>query len=342
MTSDATHDLTEKFLYQNEFFGLKEENVKLFKQQQLPCFDMDGNLFLEERDELATAPDGIFKHLIFQFLQLFCMLGNGGMYRALLRQGMLADMQAKGVNYIHVHSVDNMLIKVADPVFLGKCIKDHIDLGLKVVTRDDPYESLGIAVNVDDSVYILEYSELPQSTLGLRTASRENLAFNVGNICIHMFHIDLLAKVCHEHEPELKVHMARKTATYVGPDGDKVFPINPNCIKLEKFIFDVVGYSRNPLFWQVERSQEFSPVKNSEVADKFSFPTAKADLMALHKTWLENVGAKCQGGVEISPLLSYDGEGLEKFAGKEFKEGEVLVSAKEEEDPMTNEFVWSE
>lgn len=61
MTSDATHDLTEKFLYQNEFFGLKEENVKLFKQQQLPCFDMDGNLFLEERDELATAPDGIFK-----------------------------------------------------------------------------------------------------------------------------------------------------------------------------------------------------------------------------------------------------------------------------------------
>lgn len=51
------------------------------------------------------------------------------MYRALLRQGMLADMQAKGVTYIHVHSVDNMLIKVADPVFLGKCIKDHSDFG---------------------------------------------------------------------------------------------------------------------------------------------------------------------------------------------------------------------
>lgn len=272
---------------------------------------------------------------------------------------MLADMQAKGINYIHVHSVDNMLIKVADPVFLGKCIKDHIDLGefwydnmnnkywiidsgLKVVKRDDPYESLGIAVNVDDSVYILEYSELSQTTLGMRTPSKEDLQFSVGNICIHMFHIDFLAKICHEHEAELKVHMARKTATYVGPDGDKIFPINPNCIKLEKFIFDVVGYSRNPLFWQVERSQEFSPVKNSEVADKFSFLTAKADLMALHKTWLENVGAKCQGGVDISPLLSYDGEGLDTFAGREFREGEVLVSAKEEEDPMTNEFVWSE
>lgn len=211
-----------------------------------------------------------------------------------------------------------------------------------MIKRDDPHESLGIVVNVDDSVYILEYSELSQSTLGLRDATGEELIFCVGNICIHLFHIDFLARICHEHEPELKVHMARKTATYVGPEGDKIFPINPNCIKLEKFVFDVVGYSRNPLFWQVERSQEFSPVKNSEVADKFSFPTAKADLMALHKTWLENVGAKCHGGVEISPLLSYEGEGLEKFAGKEFKEGEVLVSAKEEEDPMTNEFVWSE
>lgn len=134
-----------------------------------------------------------------------------------------------------------------------------------------------------------------------------------------------------EHELDLKLHLAKKIATQIGPEGDKIRPPTHNCIKIEKFIFDAIEFSENFLAWQIERSQEFSPVKNSDVCQKYCFSTARRDLLALHKIWVENVGGKCEGeGLEVSPLLSYDGEGLDKVKGREFSEGEVLMSEKEE------------
>lgn len=117
MTSDATDMLTSKFLAQHNYFGLQEKFVTLFKQGQVPCFDLEGRILLEEKDEVAMAPDG-----------------NGGLYKALKENHIFEDMETKGIKYFHVHSVDNVLIKVADPVFIGKCIKDQIDFGTVIAT----------------------------------------------------------------------------------------------------------------------------------------------------------------------------------------------------------------
>lgn len=131
LTSEATHDTTLDFLKEHNYFDLKEENVKAFKQGMLPCFTFEGKIMLDEKHKVSKAPDG-----------------NGGLYRALKLQGIMADMVQRGIRSVHAHSVDNILIKVADPVFLGYCLSSDTDCGVKVIEKSSPNEAVGVVCKV--------------------------------------------------------------------------------------------------------------------------------------------------------------------------------------------------
>lgn len=127
LTSEATHDATVTYLSKHNYFGLREKNVKAFKQGMLPCFTFDGDIILDAKHRVSKAPDG-----------------NGGLYRALGNQGILDDMTQRGIRSIHAHSVDNILVKVADPVFLGYCLISETDCGVKVIEKASPTEAVGV------------------------------------------------------------------------------------------------------------------------------------------------------------------------------------------------------
>jgi UDP-N-acetylglucosamine/UDP-N-acetylgalactosamine diphosphorylase len=313
MTSGPTDVMTDTFLKSHNFFGLNADDVVQFKQGLLPCFDFDGKIILEAPNLVAQAPDG-----------------NGGIYRALKSNGILDDMKKRGVKYIHAHSVDNILTKIADPVFIGYCVDKGSDCGAKVVKKAGPTEPVGVVCQINGRFQVVEYSEISEEKAHLRD-EEGNLVYNAGSICNHFFTTSFLKRVSDEFEGELKLHVAKKKIPYVDDQGRTVKPGQPNGIKIEKFVFDVFQFSDRFVTWEVPRESEFSAMKNSDSAGKDCPSTARQDLLTLHRKYVEAAGGvvACEE-VEVSPLLSYAGEDLEsRVNGKVFTESTVLLAEEE-------------
>ncbi|TDH64886.1 hypothetical protein CCR75_004011 [Bremia lactucae] len=170
MTSKMNHSTIVNFFKEHEFFGLKESQMLFFSQDKLPCFSTEGKLILENAYKLACAPDG-----------------NGGIFNSMKTSGALAELQARGVKYLHVFSVDNALCKVADPTFIGYCIYKQADCGNKVVWKARPDERVGVVAKRNGAYCVVEYSELDQVSSEQIDPSTGKLSFGAANICNHFF-----------------------------------------------------------------------------------------------------------------------------------------------------------
>jgi len=286
MTSEATSEQTIDFFSSHTYFGLKKSDVVVFEQNSNPCLDFEGKILLEQKHKLARAPDG-----------------NGGLYKALDQNGILDDMRRRGVNCVHVYCVDNILVKMADPVFMGFCLQQGADCGAKVVEKKRPDEPVGVVCKVDGKFQVVEYSEISTATSELRS-SDGRLAFNAGNICNHFFTTDFLTNSVRPREEELVHHVAKKKIPFVDRDGEKILPAKPNGIKLEKFVFDVFPFSSKFACWEVDRQIEFAPIKNAEGSATDSPGTSRDALMRLHRMLIEKSGGKFIEGVDAEDVAS--------------------------------------
>lgn len=132
MTSEATDELTEAYFKDHDYFGLEPTQVRFFEQGVLPCYDFEGKVIMETRSRMAMAP-GKWQFQRFYSTPIIVLSdGNGGLYKALHKNGILDDMEKRGIKYLHVYGVDNILVRVADPAFLGYCIEKNADCGNKV------------------------------------------------------------------------------------------------------------------------------------------------------------------------------------------------------------------
>eukprot|EP00095_Tigriopus_kingsejongensis_P000568 snap_masked-scaffold372_size192401-processed-gene-0.5 protein:Tk00568 transcript:snap_masked-scaffold372_size192401-processed-gene-0.5-mRNA-1 annotation:"hypothetical protein CAPTEDRAFT_160367" len=304
MTSEHTKEPTAQFFRENQHFGMKAENIVLFEQRMIPCHDLQGQIILSSPYKVARAPDG-----------------NGGLYWALKHEGILDDMSRRGVRYIHVYCVDNVLVKMADPVFLGKCIQSQVETANKVVEKSFPSEAVGVVARIDGHIQVVEYSEIKKGTSEMRTPEGK-LVFRAGNICNHFFTTTFLSRICtDEFLSKLPLHLARKKIPYVNPDDMSTVQCSvPNGVKLEKFVFDVFQFSNSFLVWECRREEEFSPLKNADALGQKDTPTtAREAVFSLHRKFVERAGGSIVSTpegenntivCEISPRTSYGGEGL--------------------------------
>jgi len=324
MTSGPTRPETEQFFKKNAYFGLSEKNVIFFEQGTLPCLTMDGKVILENPSRVAVAPDG-----------------NGGLYAALRQplspatsRTVLSDLAERKIQYVHSYCVDNCLVKVADPVFLGYCIQKQADCAAKVVPKAYPTESVGVVARRGDKFSVIEYSEITKEQAERRDPKTGELAFRAGNIVNHFYTTAFLNNT-QQFEEELAFHIARKKIPFVDHDGKTVKPTKPNGMKLEMFVFDVFPFTKNFAVLGVARNEEFSPLKNAPGTGSDDPETSRRDLLSQHRRFLERAGAVVEDGVEIelSPLVTYAGEGLETVKGKKFTRS-GMVEAVEELDAL--------
>ncbi|KIJ53494.1 hypothetical protein M422DRAFT_222153 [Sphaerobolus stellatus SS14] len=316
MTSGPTRPETEQFFVKNNYFGLNSKNVIFFEQGTLPCLTSEGKIILETPSKVGVAPDG-----------------NGGLYAA-LRQPLsidpsltvLSDLTRRKVLYIHAYCVDNCLVRVADPVFLGYCIQKQSACAAKVVRKQAPTESVGVVGVRDHRFSVVEYSEISKEQAERRDPSGE-LAFRAANIVNH-FYTTAFLKQIESFEDQMPFHIARKKIPYVDENGQTVKPSKVNGMKLELFVFDVFPFTQDFNVLEVERKEEFSPLKNASGTGSDDPETSRRDLLSQQKRFLIAAGAKVEDGVdiEVSPHVSYAGDGLEAVKGKTFTKSGIAES----------------
>lgn len=304
MTSPANDEATQAFFRRNAFFGLDARQVTFFQQGVMPVFGLDGLILLEEKHRVALAPNG-----------------HGGTLLALAASGCLADMARRGIALLSYFQVDNPLVRCVDPLFLGLHATHGCEMSCKVTGKADDHERVGNFVLADGKVNVIEYSDLRDELATARNPDGSR-RFNAANLAIHILSREFAERLTADRTHfALPWHRAEKKVRHIDlRTGRRVDPEKPNAVKLESFIFDAMPLSHGtPLLLEVDRQEEFSPVKNATGVD--SLPSAQRDMIRRAARWLETAGARIPRRtdgepvvpIEISPLRALSADDLMAF-----------------------------
>jgi UDP-N-acetylglucosamine/UDP-N-acetylgalactosamine diphosphorylase len=298
MTSPATDAETRDFFSAHDYFGLAPDSVHFFRQGTMPALDLaTGKLLMEQRGRLFTSPNG-----------------HGGTLTALADSGLLDRLGGAGIRQIFYFQVDNPLVKVADPVFLGHHLAANAEVSSKVVAKNGPADKLGNIVLIDGRCSIIEYSDLPEE-LGRQTDPSGRLRIWAGSPAIHIFAVDFLERVT-RGKNRIPFHVARKKVPCLDAAGNPVEPAKENALKFEMFVFDVLPLAECWTVVETSRREEFHPLKNASGPD--SPATVRQAISDLAADWLTQAGVAVPRNadgtslnpLEISPLYALDADEL--------------------------------
>lgn len=246
MTSEKNNDETIRFFEEQNYFGYPKEDVAFFVQEMAAAVDYDGKLLMEEPGRLATSPNG-----------------NGGWFSSLQKAGLLEDVHKRGVEWINIFAVDNVLQRICDPAFIGATIESGKVSGSKVVRKVDPYEKMGVMCLEDGKPSVVEYYELSED-MAEATNPDGKLTYAYGVILNYIFRVDKLEEIVEKHLP---VHVVEKKIPYITETGELVKPTEPNGYKFETLVVDMIRLMDDNLPFEVVREKEFAPIKNLHGVD---------------------------------------------------------------------------
>ena len=246
MTSPKNHRDTVSFFEEHSFFGYSPEHVHFFKQEMAPSVDFGGKILLEGKGQLSLSPNG-----------------NGGWFSSMAKAGLLPFLHEKGIQWLNVFAVDNVLQRIADPCFIGATLSTGHVCGSEVVRKASPTERVGVLCLEDGKPSIVEYYEMTNDMIHLKNENGD-LLYNFGVILNYLFRVDKLEEILGEKMP---VHVVEKKIPYMYPQGNLIKPEAPNGFKFELLVLDMIHLMDNCLSFEVERCREFAPIKNREGVD---------------------------------------------------------------------------
>lgn len=285
MTSEANHDATLAYFEQNNFFNLNKEKVFLFKQNMIPSLDENGKLILESPCSIFRNPDG-----------------HGGSLTALYQSGTLDTLQALNITILSYFQVDNPLVRIIDPVFIGFHKMHDAEVSSKALVKAYPEEKIGVFVQFSNNrIGVVEYSDLPLEKQYERDEQGQ-LRYAAGSIAIHLFNTRFIASVTGSNVT-LPFHVAKKSIPEYTDKGIQ----HITGYKFEKFVFDALPLTQHNFILETKREDEFAPVKNKTGVD--SVESAQELMINLHKRWLTQKGIAIPPKlkkIELSPLFAIE------------------------------------
>ena len=246
MTSIENNKDTVEFLEKHKYFGYPKESVIIFTQSELPLVDVNGKLLISKDLKIKEASDG-----------------NGGTYSSLRASGSLANMKERGIKWVFIGGVDNVLLKMADVTLLGMAIKKNVQIASKSVVKANPHEKVGVFCKMNGHPKVIEYAELPEK-MAEEVDEDGELKYGESHIMCNLYTIDAIEKASKEI---LMYHSAFKKNSYIDEDGKEVVPTEPNSYKFESFIFDAFEFFDDIAILRGKREDDFAPVKNKEGVD---------------------------------------------------------------------------
>lgn len=298
MTSIDNFKTTVDFFSQNNYFNLDKKNVFFFKQGINPTVTSEsGDLILKNKSELFMNPNG-----------------HGGILGALTSQGYISQMEHLGIEYLSYFQVDNPLINMADPYFIGCHIDENSNISTKVIRKEFAEEKLGIAMQECKSTKrkIVEYSDIPEKIMKQQDENGD-LLFNMGSTGIHIFSVSFIKKA----SSKLPIHIANKEMTLPNINNSDNPEKKISVLKFETFVFDTIPLAKKAIFFETSRNEEFFPLKNKTGTD--SIETCIDGQINLYRSWLKDLGCKDIDKIErceISPLFAPDRASFLEIANK--------------------------
>ena len=246
MTSDKNNEATVAFLKEHKFFGYPEDYVHFFMQEMAAATDYQGKIYLEEKGKLSTSPNG-----------------NGGWFISMQKSGLLDLVHTKGIEWLNVFAVDNVLQRIADPCFVGATIQKNCVVGSKVVRKSAPDEKVGVMCLEDGKPSIVEYYELTDELMNAKDENGDP-AYNFGVILNYLFKVKDLEHMMMSNMP---LHIVEKKIPCLDEKGNPVKPEEPNGYKFESLVLDMIHELDSCLPFEVVRNKEFAPIKNKTGVD---------------------------------------------------------------------------
>ena len=260
MTSNENNRATVSFFEKNNYFGYPKEKISFFKQGELPMIDTNGKILVGEDGLIKLAADG-----------------HGGIFYSMRDDGVIEDMKEKGIEWVFIGGVDNVLVNMVDPIIVGISIDKKVKAVGKSLIKGYPKEKVGVFCKKNGKPSVIEYSEISDE---MAEATDENgeLIYSESHILCNLFSLNAIEEMSKD---KLPYHVAFKKAKYLDENGNVVKSDEPNAYKFEAFIFDAFEYLNDMMILRVKREDEFAPVKNASGVD--SPETARKLYTEFHK-----------------------------------------------------------
>ncbi len=261
MTSDENDEETQKFFEKNNYFGYPKKCVTFFKQGKLPMVSLEGKILIDENHKIKEASDG-----------------HGGIFHSMYKEGIVYDMKARGIEWVFIGGVDNVLVKPVDPILIGLAIKQKAVAAGKSLVKANAHEKVGVFCRKNGKPSVIEYTEI-SNEMAEEKDELGNLKYGESHILCNLFSMKAIDKIS---QITLPYHIACKKAKYIDENGKLICTDVPNAYKFEAFLFDAFESLDNLSVLRVKREEEFAPVKNASGDD--SPETARKLYINYHKS----------------------------------------------------------